>query len=115
MTTLLLLMTVLRSTPMEAAQRRVDAAFAAARAVAKTKCAVEADCRSLPMGARACGGPQTHVVFCASSTNVAELERRVKAATRLEEAFNATWSVGSACGVAPVPHVRLVDGVCVAR
>lgn len=114
MTTLVLMM-CMSSTPMEAAYRRVEAAFAAARAVAKTRCGAETECRSLPMGSRACGGPQTHVVFCASTTDVAELERRVKAATRLEEAFNAAWRVGSACSVAPVPRVRLVDGACVAR
>ena len=43
---------------------------AEARALASPDgCAQPGDCRSAPVGAKACGGPRSYVVYCAATTD----------------------------------------------
>ncbi len=84
-----------------------------ARALAiATGCAAVERCDALPMGVRACGGPQEFVVFCRDSTDVAALESSLAEIDRLEHGFNQACGIGSTCILLVRPELTLVEGRC---
>lgn len=89
---------------------------AEARALASAgPCARPGDCRAAPVGARACGGPRTHLVYCAGTTDTVALFRKLDRLRRAEEAFNVKHGVFSTCDLAGPPDTELVAGSCRAR
>ncbi len=87
-----------------------------ARALAVEKgCAVVEGCDALPMGVRACGGPQEFVVFCRDSTDLAALEATLADIDRLEHGFNLACGIGSTCILVVRPELILVEGRCEPR
>ncbi len=71
------------------------------------------DCSSIAAGSKACGGPSTYVVYCASAIGENALIAKVDEYTELEEAYNIANDIVSDCAEEPMPVVELVDGVCV--
>jgi len=89
---------------------------AEARALANPDgCSRPGDCRSAPVGARACGGPRTHLVYCAATTDTLELARRLEKLRRAEEAFNLRHGIVSTCDARLPPQTELVGGTCRAK
>jgi hypothetical protein len=89
---------------------------AEARALVDTVgCTQPGDCRSAPVGAKACGGPRTYVVYCASTTDTAALFRKLEQHRRAEAAFNRKYGRPSTCDVAMPPQTELAGGTCRAR
>jgi hypothetical protein len=71
------------------------------------------DCASIAAGSKACGGPSTYVVYCASAIDENALIAKVDEYTELEAAYNIANDIVSDCAEEPMPLVELVDGVCV--
>ena len=85
--------------------------MAQVNALAKTSgCANAADCQTLPVGRKACGGPKTYVVFCSKSTNVALLRAKIAELDRVDLA--AAKNTVSDCMMVMPPRVTLSGGVC---
>lgn len=75
-------------------------------------CTDVSQCRTAPVGVRACGGPRDYVVYCAESTNEGALLRALDRLARREERFNRQCDVFSTCIFISPPEVELVGGVC---
>src|SRR5919106_5732407 len=69
-----------------------------ARAIARADGCDRLDqCATAPVGAKACGGPRTHLIYCKATTNEDELFRVLDELKRTEEAYNRTEGVMSDC------------------
>lgn|SRR5690606_28463959 len=77
-----------------------------------TGCSAVEQCDALPMGVRACGGPEQYVVFCRDTTDVAALESKLVAIDRSQYSFNQGCRIFSDCMLVPRPDLVLVDGRC---
>jgi hypothetical protein len=74
-------------------------------------CAREGDCRTLPVGRKACGGPRSYVVYCATTTDIAALKRKIAELDAADRAAAANGAV-SDCSLALEPKPVLSGGVC---
>ncbi|WP_257457942.1 hypothetical protein [Archangium lipolyticum] len=69
-------------------------------------------CRSAPVGAKACGGPRSHVVYCATSTDEDRLLKALERLEKREGQFNQQCDVFSTCEFISPPELELVEGQC---
>ena len=84
-----------------------------ARALAKTDgCDQASQCATAPVGAKACGGPRTYLVYCRATTDEAALLGKLDELKRAEEAYNRMTGAVSDCMLATPPAVRLEGGSC---
>ncbi len=87
-----------------------------AKAAAKTTgCSSESQCRSAPVGNRACGGPRYYIAYCAATTDSVALFRKLDEVKAAENAFNTKYGLASTCEFRMPPEVGIVGGGCVAR
>lgn len=89
---------------------------AAAKAIAKVDgCSSSADCKSAPVGSRACGGPRYYLPYCAKTTDSAELYAKLDEVAKAEQAYNRKYNLASTCEFRMPPTVELVGGSCTAK
>lgn len=89
---------------------------AEAKTIAKTGgCAVTGDCRSAPVGSRACGGPRYYLPYCAKTTDSVALFRKLDEVAKAEQAYNKKYNLASTCEFRMPPTVNAVGGSCVAQ
>lgn len=87
-----------------------------AKAVAKTAgCSNESECRSAPVGNRACGGPRYYIAYCAATTDSVALFRKLDEVKAAEDAFNKKYGLVSTCEFRMPPAVGIVSGACAAK
>lgn len=72
-------------------------------------------CRTAPVGSRACGGPRYYLVYCARTTDSAALSRKLDDVAAAERAFNTRYNVMSTCEFRMPPSVGVTGGMCTAR
>jgi len=86
-----------------------------ARALARTDgCDQASQCATAPVGAKACGGPRTYLVYCRATTDEAALLRALDELKRAEEEYNRAAGLASDCMFVTPPAVRLEGGACMA-
>jgi hypothetical protein len=78
-------------------------------------CTSADQCRSAPVGSRACGGPRYYLVYCARTTDSAALIRKLDAVAAAEREYNARYQIISTCEFRMPPEVALTGGACVAK
>lgn len=84
-----------------------------ARALANTTgCSTASECRTAPVGSKACGGPRTYLVYCAATTDSVALFRKLDELKRAEDDFNRRYGVVSTCDFVLPPAVTLSGGEC---
>ena len=84
-----------------------------AKAIAKADgCSAAAQCRTAPVGSRACGGPRYYIVYCAQSTDSAAIFRKLDAVATAEREYNQRYNLVSTCEFRMPPNVGLVAGSC---
>ena len=84
-----------------------------AKALVKaTGCSSAAQCRSAPVGSRACGGPRYYLVYCAQTTDSAALFRKLDAVSAAEREYNTHYKLMSTCEFRMPPIVALSGGSC---
>jgi len=99
----------------DAARASLDSLERTARALAHAEgCTGAGECRTAPLGAKACGGPRDYVVYCARTTDTVALFRTLAALERAERAYNAAQHVMSTCEMRLPPVPTLVGGRCTA-
>lgn len=87
-----------------------------AKAIAKTSgCSSSAQCRSAPVGNRACGGPRYYIAYCAATTDSASLFAKLKQVSDAESTYNRKYNLTSTCEFRIPPEVGLAGGACVAK
>lgn len=89
---------------------------AEAKTIAKTGgCTASGDCRSAPVGSRACGGPRYYLPYCSRTTDSVALFRKLDEVAKAEQAYNKKYNLASTCEFRMPPTVNAVGGSCVAQ
>jgi hypothetical protein len=87
-----------------------------AKVLAKTDgCSTAGECRTAPVGSRACGGPRYYLVYCSRTTDSAALFKKLEAVAVAEREFNARYQLVSTCEFRMPPTVALSGGSCRAQ
>lgn len=87
-----------------------------AKALVQTDgCSSDFDCRTVPVGSRACGGPRYYLVYCSRTTDSAALFRKLDAVAAAEREFNSRYQLVSTCEFRLPPKVALSGTNCQAR
>lgn len=85
--------------------------MAQVHALAKTTgCATAGDCRALPVGRKACGGPRAYVVYCPASTNESALRAKIAELDRAD--MEANRGAVSDCMLVTEPNITVSGGQC---
>jgi len=71
-----------------------------------------AQCATLPLGSRPCGGPQEYLPYSRQVAKERRLHMLAGEYSALERQFNEQRGLVGACVVAPVPKLTLDQGVC---
>ncbi len=79
------------------------------------RCSSAAQCRTAPVGSRACGGPRYYLVYCAQTTDSAALYRKLDAVAAAEREYNTRYKLASTCEFRMPPNVVLTGGSCQAQ
>ena len=84
-----------------------------ARAMAKTTgCSSVSACRTAPVGAKACGGPRSYIVYCAASTDTVALFRKLGELETAEKEYNKKSGMMSTCEFRLPPRTALNGERC---
>ena len=87
-----------------------------AKAIVKADGCTSADqCRTAPVGSRACGGPRYYLVYCSRTTDSAALYRKLNAVAEAEREYNTRYQLASTCEFRMPPTVALSGGSCQAQ
>jgi hypothetical protein len=78
-------------------------------------CSSAAQCRTAPVGSRACGGPRYYLVYCSQTTDSAALFRKLDAVAEAERAYNERYKIASTCEFRMPPTVALSGASCQAQ
>ncbi len=81
--------------------------------VGAARCENVAQCRSIGIGAKPCGGPWDYLIYSILDTETGLLEARVKHYNRLQAEANRRSGAVSPCTIHPLPVLGCVDGRCV--
>ena len=84
-----------------------------AKGIAKTSgCGTVSQCRTAPVGNRACGGPRYYIAYCSTATDSVALFRKLDEVARAEDAYNRKYQLASTCEFRMPPPLTLSGGEC---
>ena len=87
-----------------------------AKALVKTDgCAAAGECRTTPVGSKACGGPRYYLVYCSRTTDSTALFRKLDAVAAGEREYNTRYKIVSTCEFRLPPQLALSGGSCQAH
>ena len=78
-------------------------------------CSSANECRTAPVGSRACGGPRYYLVYCSKTTDSAALAQKLDAVAAAEREYNSHYKLVSTCEFRMPPTVALSGGSCQAQ
>jgi len=78
------------------------------RLIGDAACSDDAQCRALPLGAKACGGPEAYVAWSTARTDARQLEALAARYKEARIARNQRLGLVSDCSIVPEPPVRCV-------
>lgn len=77
---------------------------------ASAACTSSAQCRTVPVGVKACGGPQSYLAV--SEAQLPEAARLAERHAEVRRAANAESGIASTCAVTPDPGALCQAGLC---
>jgi hypothetical protein len=84
-----------------------------ARTIAPTRgCNSAAQCRTAPVGNRACGGPRYYLVYCGATTDSTALFAKLDGIVQAENAFNRRYNIASTCEFRMPPEIAFGADEC---
>jgi hypothetical protein len=75
-------------------------------------CETLSQCKTVPVGERACGGPREYVVYCATSTDEPALLAVAESLKQAEIRHNEATGAVSTCEMRLPPDLTIEAGVC---
>lgn len=76
-------------------------------------CSSDSQCKFIPYGSKACGGPQGYLIF-SSNVDEEKLKSMVEKYSQAEASFNKANNIMSDCSIPPEPQELVCeDGECV--
>jgi len=95
------------------AQARIARIEADARAMVKTTgCNSATECRTAPVGERACGGPREYLVYCPATTDSVALFKKLDELKAAEIEYNKSSNAMGTCDFRMPPKTSLIGGSC---
>jgi hypothetical protein len=83
---------------------------------AKNKACTNGDgCKTMAVGAKACGGPTHYIIYSLSKTDEKQLAERVKQYSDFQKELNIKYNRTSDCLFLQPPSVDCLNGVCVSK
>lgn len=82
------------------------------RQIGPAACSESAQCRTLPVGARACGGPEDYLAYATGKTDESALRALAERSTAEGKARNTATGQMSICMLKPDPGAVCVAGAC---
>jgi hypothetical protein len=83
---------------------------------AKNKACTGGDnCRTMAMGAKACGGPTNYIIYSLTKTDEKLLSEKVKQYTDFQKELNIKYNRVSDCLFLSPPTVDCLNGVCASK
>ena len=99
--------------PAQAPAPKQDDLLAQIRAlIGNASCTDGSQCRTLPIGARACGGPEGYLAYSTSNAPEAELKALAERHKQERVDFHAKSGIMSNCRFMPDPGAVCVAGTC---
>ena len=90
-------------------EKLVAANLAVTEAIAlENQCVTSGDCSTLAIGARACGGPSSYLVYATKSSNAENIRSLAQITVELGHQYNRENSVMSICSMV-MPPATLCD------
>lgn len=84
-----------------------------AKALVQTDgCSSAFDCRTAPVGSRACGGPRYYLIYCARTTDSVALFQKLNAVAAAEREYNSRYQLVSTCEFRTPPKLGLSGTSC---
>ena len=75
-------------------------------------CSLEDECRTVPFGAKPCGGPWGYLVYSTGVSDSAELSRLVADYTSMQDKINRQNGTASDCRLVPKPEIECSASRC---
>lgn len=75
-------------------------------------CESVADCRAVPVGAKACGGPKAYLVASVRNAAFEALQSKSQEHQEMEKLYNEQNQMMSDCSVVTEPEMQCVDSRC---
>ena len=86
-----------------------------AREVGDTSAQRIEQCHVVPVGSKACGGPQSFVIYSTAVSNERKLQELARQYTEAEEKYNRVTQAMGTCSYAIPPEVHLENGKCTSK
>ena len=80
--------------------------------VGKAECTSDSQCGVLPIGARACGGPSSHLAYSTAHADAAELQALAERYRGEQQAANQRSGMVSTCRMLPTPLASCRANTC---
>ncbi len=81
-------------------------------AVGSAACTTSSQCATVPVGARACGGPEAYLAYSSATTNAAGLQALAERYRAERKASNVASGMVSDCRLITNPGAQCVAGSC---
>ena len=109
------LVSACQAQPTQAAGAAAEAALAQriAAEIGTASCTRDAECRTLPMGNKPCGGPAGWVAWSATASRGEPLQAMATDLAALQRQRQAAEGMMSTCSVVPDPGARCEAGRCI--
>lgn len=119
----LLVLTACQTVESEPPQKRIASSTSAnsaaelyaeiTRAIGTPEAQDIASCKMASFGAKACGGPESYLIYSTESTDEASLLELISRYNMLAKTRNKQEGLVSNCAVVMPPQITLKNGVCV--
>lgn len=83
--------------------------------IGDARCTTSAQCRTLPLGSRPCGGPERYLAWSSARSDGARLAALAERDAAERRAANEKSGLASTCEFRPDPGAQCVAGRCVLR
>jgi len=81
--------------------------------VAEADCSEIAECRSLPFGAKPCGGPWEYLIYSTSSSDSLQIKEKVDEYNEWNRVLNSRYGYVSDCAIVGEPKLLCLNEKCV--
>lgn len=103
---------VTQAAPPAPAPARDDTLARIRTLVGTPACTSDAQCHTLPLGAKSCGGPSGYLAWSSAQTSEAELRALGDSYKEEQRAANAASGMMSTCSFVPDPGAVCKTGIC---
>lgn len=94
-------------------QNKVSANWNAVQSEIRTTATDVSECRKIPAGYKACGGPDVYLIYSVSTTNEQELLRLVEQHYETDKKMTELKGLASTCNIEQEPKLIIEDNECV--